>query len=250
MEPLYLPRSAWEAKYGPARGVPLPYNEVVVHTAAGADRDPDPGFQHLPDDATVETVKAAMRAVENFHRHGRGWESGVGYNFMLFGAVRGAPGGVVCEGQGWGRRGTHTEGRNSQMGVCFYGHGDQADATDVQWAAAQWLIREGLRLGRIVGTYKVSGHRDYSTKGKTCPGNLIYPQLGRLRGLTARPTEDDDMTPEQDARLRKVESDLAAVRADLAKVLGQLNPRNDTKTSVRDLLEKNYNRLRKIAGEA
>jgi hypothetical protein len=183
MAPLYLTRADWGARYGPAPAVPLPYNEVVVHTVAGADRDPAPGFQHLPANATVETVKQAMRNIESFHRNDRRWPAGVGYNFIIFGAVIGAPDGVICEGQGWGRRGTHTESRNAQLGLSFYGHGDLGAATEEQWRCADWLIRLGLRTRRLLQTYKVTGHRNYSRKGKTCPGALIYPHLGRLRLL-------------------------------------------------------------------
>jgi len=174
----YITRPEWGAKYGPNPLVPLPYGEVVVHTAAGAVRGVD---------ASRASDVRTMQGIESFHRNSRGWKGGVGYNFVIMRSGR------IFEGQGWGHRGTHTESRNSELGICFDGHGDNHPATDEQWAAAEWLIRKGLRTGRIVSRYKVSGHRDYSQKGKTCPGNLIYPHIGRLRGLTTAEPEDDDV---------------------------------------------------------
>jgi hypothetical protein len=197
-----ISRSQWGARWGPNAAVSLPYTEVILHTVAGSNRAPSASYaqdvQHI-------------RNIESYHRNQRNWPGGIGYNFVIMRSGR------IFEGQGWGRRGTHTENRNSQLGVCFDGHGDQAPATDAQWASAEWLLREGLRTGKLRSGYRVSGHRDYSQKGKTCPGTLIYPHIGRLRGLTAEtptpPPPEDEMTPEQEAKLDAVDKKLDRVLA-------------------------------------
>lgn len=204
MAPTYITRARWGAKHGPNDSVGLPYLELIAHTIAGGDEDPMPGFQALPRNASLDDICQRMRNIESFHVRTRGWPGGVGYNHVVFPAIPGHPDGVICEGQGWGRRGTHTESRNSQWGVCFYGHGDQGDATPEQWSAAQWLIRLAVANRYLVPAYRVSGHRNYSTKGKSCPGNLIYPQLNRLRGLSAampNPPEDEIVDQEQEDRI-------------------------------------------------
>lgn len=195
-------RAQWGAKYGPNPTVALPYDEVIVHTAAGSVRPPS---------ATLEQDAAVMRAIESFHRSTRGWAGGVGYNHLVMRSGR------VFEGQGFGRRGTHTESRNSQWGICLDGHGDQAEATPQQWAAVQDLIRHGLATGRLRSGYRVSGHRNYSTTGKTCPGNLIYPRLGELRGLdgTQPPAKEwDEMATKDEIReVARAEAREAAAHA-------------------------------------
>lgn len=160
-------RQEWGATTPLASTVPLPYNEVIIHTAAGAaSKETD----------SVETDFNLMRQIERLHVNGRGWAAGVGYNFVISGAGR------IFEGRGWGRQGTHTQNRNSQMGVCFLGHGDQQPATTGQWASAKGLIIEALKSQRLQSGYEVSGHREYASK--SCPGNLIYPLIEGLAGLS------------------------------------------------------------------
>lgn len=248
-----ITRGAWGARWGPNPTVPLPYTEVIIHTAAGGIRSAE---------SSLQADTAAMRAIEKFHHDTRKWPGGVGYIHVVMRSGR------VFEGQGFGRRGTHTESRNAQWGICLDGHGDLHDATPEQWAAVGDLIRHGLETGRLTPTYKVSGHRNYSQKGKTCPGNLIYPRLGELRGLTPTPPEDDDMTPDQAdklddtaaavSRLEKQMGDLAAQINDLAVAgyqghpgalvtLGQISDQLGTgDRSIRTLLENNYNRIRAL----
>lgn len=187
-----VPRSEWGAKHGRGHDVSakLPWNEVVVHTEAGALR-PQDWAELTGKAAEYAALNAAMteiqkiRAIESFHAVTRGWD-GIAYSFLF------TFDGTIFEGRGWGRSGAHTEGRNSTAaGFCFLGHGDVQPATEAQWASAEWLIAEGKRLGHITPSAKVSGHRDYSLKGKTCPGTLIYPRLDRLRKPT-KPTVTDE----------------------------------------------------------
>lgn len=158
----------------------LPWGEVVLHTEAGAQRSP----------ADEATEKGWIRNIEAFHiGPQRGW-NGIAYSFLI------APSGRIFEGRGWGRSGAHTEGRNSTaLGLCFLGHGDKWPATEQQWAAARWLIAEGIATGKLRANPKISGHRNYSQKGKTCPGDLIYPHLDRLRGITGHAPTGGGLRP-------------------------------------------------------
>jgi len=54
-------------------------------------------------------------------------------------------------------------------------------------------IGEGIRRGMLTSRPRITGHRDYSPK--SCPGNRIYPQLGRLRGVTGPESSADDSLP-------------------------------------------------------
>jgi N-acetylmuramoyl-L-alanine amidase len=167
-----ISRAEWGAKHGNGNDVTskLPWGEVVIHTEAGAQRSP----------ATEATEKGWVRNIEAFHAGpSRGW-NGIAYSFLV------APSGRIFEGRGWGRSGAHTENRNSTAaGVCFLGHGDKWPATDAQWAAARWLIGEGVTLNKLKPSPAIGTHAKYSTKGKTCPGTLIAPHVvARLGGIT------------------------------------------------------------------
>jgi hypothetical protein len=214
-----VPRSEWGARHGRGSAVPhrMPWGEVVIHTIAGSIRDED--WPAITEAASIlhPHERQQMAGIEHYHVTARGWQ-GIGYSFVIF------EDGTICEGRGWGYSGGHTEGRNSSAaGVAFSGHGDKRPATEAQWAAAWWLISEGVRLGHLSARPLVTGHRNYSTKGKTCPGNLIYPQLHRLHNITghqtppAPPTGDDDMTPEQAQMLREIHEQLTVSRDDKAR---------------------------------
>lgn len=245
MDPVYLTRAQIGYAESPNPTVNLPYTETIRHTIVSGDYEPDPGFQEVPDDAGLEWVKAACRNVSTYHRRTRGWAGGIGYNHVIFPAVAGAPGGVVCEGQGFGRRGTHTESRNSQWGVAHWGDGTKEPPTEVAWQADEWLIRKALREGKLTASYTVTGHRNYSQKGKSCPGDHIYNQLGRLRGLTVdAPKEWDEMASK--AEVEAVVRDV--VRAELSLLIQSLTESagvkpGDTKgvytlrTAVRDIAD-------------
>ena len=167
-----ITRNEWGAKHGRGNDVSakLPWGEVVIHTEAGAQRSP----------ASETVEKGWIRNIEGFHAGpSRGWD-GIAYSFLI------APSGRIFEGRGWGRSGAHTEGRNSTAaGVCFLGHGDKWPATDAQWAAARWLIAEGVTTGKLKPMPAIGTHAKYSTKGKTCPGTLIAPHVvARLGGIS------------------------------------------------------------------
>lgn len=190
-------RDEWGARYGDGGTGRWQRGEIVAHTAAGGF----PGGTHTTADDTFANEARLLRNIENFHVNDRGWD-GIAYSFLV------APSGRAYEGRGWGQDGSHTETRNSSAyAICFLGHGDQQPATLQAWEGAKHIIRTGLAEGALTPGYIVTGHRDYSRKGKSCPGDLIYPHIGRLRGLTIE--QEDDM-PLSDDDIAKI---AAAVNA-------------------------------------
>lgn len=162
-------RNEWGAKYGVGTPLQKPLKEIVIHTEAGRNRPP----------RDINSDILWVRAVERYHVVGPLRARGVAYNYLITRAGR------IFEGRGH-TSGHHTEaGRNrTAVAFCFEGHGDYDDATHEQWAAAEWLVGELIRKGEIKANPIISGHYQYSTKGKTCPGVKIRPHLGRLRGIT------------------------------------------------------------------
>lgn len=222
-EPVYLTRADIGYAEGPNARVSLPYNERITHTVVSGDYEPDAGFQEVPDDADLDWVKAACRNVSRFHRTKRGWKGGIGYNLLIFPAVIGAPYGVVAEGQGIGRRGTHTESRNSQLGIAYWGDGTKEEPSPEAWAADQWVTRQLIRDGHLIPDYKATGHRNYSLTGKSCPGDYIYDNLHKIRGLAPQPQEWDDMASKAEVE----DAAKAGAEAAVAELLPQLTALED-----------------------
>lgn len=204
--PRIIPRAKWGARHGRGSDVSgnLPWGEVVAHTEA-VTRSPT---------SSPETEAQWVRNVERYHAVDRGW-TGIGYSFLI------GPSGAIFEGRGWGRSGAHTESRNSTAaGVCFLGHGDNQPATEAQWSSFRWLIGEGIRLGHLRREPLITGHRQYSRKGKSCPGNLIYPHLDRLRGITGTTTTTPSKsTPKPTPTPNTEETELMAASDDIIKAL-------------------------------
>lgn len=190
-------RSEWGARHGNGNDVSrnMPWGEVVFHTEAGAIRKEDwEVIEAYANGVDVSSVseKQWMLNVENFHVNTRGW-NGIAYSFLI------SFDGTIYEGRGWGRQGAHTENRNSTAaGVCFRGHGDLQEATPAQIASAQWLIGEGIRLGKLKPNPKISSHSDYSLKGKTCCGLKIRPILGVFKNITGPSTSHTPTPSEED----------------------------------------------------
>lgn len=216
-----IPRDEWGARYGRGKDASsfIPYRLVVPHTEAGAMRPKD--WRDLAGlEAELAAWRAAageiakVRAVERFHAETRGWD-GIGYSFFI------TFDGSIFEGRGWGRSGAHTEGHNfDAVAFCWEGHGDLESPTPAQWKSAEWLIAEGIRLGKIAPGYRLDGHRAFSLKGKTCPGTKVTERdLDRLRGLTATPPEEDLTMNEETARqIREIVRE--EVRAETGPIRG------------------------------
>lgn len=164
-----ITRSQWGASYGQGAAVPRrPVRGVVVHHAYR------PNLTHGLSEAVV---RGHVQTVERHHVITNGW-AGIGYNFMI------DQDGRIWEGRGWGRAGAHAGDaaiNRDSVGICFLIDGQTCDPTEQAWRACEALIREGVRLGELAPDYLVTGHRDH--RSTTCPGERVYRQLDRLRGL-------------------------------------------------------------------
>lgn len=111
---------------------------------------------------TIDAEKAAMRAIQRFHQHTRGW-SDIGYAFVVFESGR------VYEARGQ-HVGAHCPGHNSEPSCAFAG--DFSTRSPGARAVASF---DALR--EHVGARGWRGHRDgYPT---ACPGDALYGALLR-----------------------------------------------------------------------
>ncbi|XP_062573038.1 peptidoglycan recognition protein 1-like [Saccostrea cucullata] len=123
--------------------------------------------------STQTECSKRVRAYQTFHMSappaGRGWWD-VGYNFMV------GEDGNVYEGRGWDQVGAHAYGYNSvSLGISFIGDFRERLPNANAIRAAQALIRCGVDNGKIIGNYKLKGHRDV---GNTeCPGQTLYEYI-------------------------------------------------------------------------
>lgn len=155
--------------------------EVVFHTEAGA---------RMPVGSTLAQERQRMYAIHRFHQS-LGWS---GFAYSAGGNPR-SRAGRVHEGRGYGRSGAHTQGRNSSsLAFVFFGHGDYDAATEELWRGVRNWIGRGIREGMLVPNPKISGHRNYAQK--SCPGNKIYPQIYKARGVTG--PEKEPLSPPPD----------------------------------------------------
>jgi hypothetical protein len=144
----------------------------IVHTEAGAP---------LPATATLAQERARVRAIDLYHRS-LGW-AGAGY------AALSCASGRVHEMRGWFRAGAHTVGHNDRPAICQAGHGDRTELTTIQVAGIRRWADDGVAAGALTVDHQVTGHRDHIAPGaKSCPGNLVYPQLAQLRPAHRPPT--------------------------------------------------------------
>ena len=152
-------------------------SEVIGHTEAGAD---------ISASASVDQEERRMRAIDAFHLS-LGWSGGFGYSVAVF------PSGRIYEGRGYRRSGAHTQGKNrTALAFVIPGHGDRTPMTDAAIKGVRSWIGEGVKEGHISSDPDITGHRDHSSK--SCPGDKIYPQLQRVRGVTG--PEDADPPPD------------------------------------------------------
>lgn len=94
------------------------------------------------------------------------WDD-IGYNFLVGGD------GNVYIGRGWDSLGAHTKGYNSKsIGIAFIGTFTSVTPPQRQLMAAQKLIEEGVRLGKLTPDYKLYGHRQFLNTES--PGTMLY----------------------------------------------------------------------------
>ena len=113
----------------------------------------------------------------------------------------------------WGNMGGHTKGRNGiSHGHLFAGTWDRATPEEIEAVARSvaWNIDDGAKRGFTDRTM-TGGHRQAPGAATTCPGDAGMQVVARVQQLLAmdkfpwETEEEDDMTPEQDARLKTIE---------------------------------------------
>jgi len=148
-------RASWGARFRDGDiGLSGLAAEVIFHHTVTAT---------LPATATVAQERAQMQHLESIGQNRFG--QGISYNLIIF------PSGRAYQGVSWGRRGTHTGGRNSTArGIAFAGNFDQHQLSAQALATAAAIYRHGR--GRWWRTdAPVRGHRDVSATA--CPGRHI-----------------------------------------------------------------------------
>lgn len=91
----------------------------------------------------------------------------IGYNFLIGGD------GSVFVGRGWNYIGAHSKLFN-QRSICiaFIGNFSEQCPTNESLVAAQRLIENGVRMGKLVQNYRLYGHRQVIPT--LSPGNRLY----------------------------------------------------------------------------
>jgi N-acetylmuramoyl-L-alanine amidase-like protein len=186
--PPLITRPAWGANEAIRRAAPLYARNLqlaVVHHTAGSNS------------YTASQSAAIVRGIEVYHVKGNGWND-IGYNFLVdkYGQVfEGRYGGVDKNVVG-----AHAEGFNTgSVGVALLGTYGNTAPTPAEKTALVNLLAWRLDLAHVdplstltytsggnarfpAGTpvflRAVSGHRD--TGFTTCPGSVLYAQLGAL----------------------------------------------------------------------
>jgi hypothetical protein len=186
--PPLITRPAWGANEAIRRAAPLYARSLqlaVVHHTAGSNS------------YTASQSAAIVRGIEVYHVKGNGWND-IGYNFLVdkYGQVfEGRYGGVDKNVIG-----AHAEGFNTgSVGIALMGTYGSTAPTAAEKTALVNLLAWRLDLAHVdplstltytsggnarfpAGTpvflRAVSGHRD--TGFTTCPGSVLYAQLGAL----------------------------------------------------------------------
>jgi hypothetical protein len=186
--PPLITRTAWGANEAIRRAAPSYARSIqlaIVHHTAGSNS------------YTAAQSAAIVRGIEVYHVKGNGWND-IGYNFLVdkYGQVfEGRYGGVDKNVIG-----AHAEGFNTgSVGVALIGSYQTAAPTTAEKTALVNLLAWRLDVAHVdplstltyasggdprfpAGTpvflRAVSGHRD--TGFTSCPGNLVYAELGAL----------------------------------------------------------------------
>lgn len=135
------------------------------------------------------------------------------------------PDGTIGEGRGL-FIGAHTKGLNHKvLAFAFVGNYSEMEPTPEQISASRWLKRHLQDEGALVKDCPCRGHRDNPNSPSECPGNKLYR---RIPEITAHDTgdEDDEMSPELEAKLNAIEMRIASLQDD---VVGKTDP---TKTRL------------------
>ncbi len=193
--PAIIPRTQWGAAAVPPRSKPE-YGDVqmaFVHHTVTANQ------------YTAEDSAGIVLAIAKYHRDTNGW-SDIGYNLLVdqFGQIfEGRAGGVDlavigAQAQGWNAHSTGIATIGTFSDVAFPEAGAAALARVLAWkltlhqvpaTGTVEIVSAGGAANRYpsgspVAFQRISGHRDGCKT--SCPGDVLYDQLGGLRARAAR----------------------------------------------------------------
>lgn len=169
-----ISRARWGARRPNGSGDRrLPATEGWLHHSVTLAPDLVPPFD---DDY------AAIRALEEIG-HAR-FGAGISYTRLF------TPTGLIFEGHGINRIGTHTGGHNTAAaGYCLVGNYDTTLPTAAQLRAVAWCLQHDHAHGWLAAPRLNGGHRDL--KSTACPGQYAYARIGDINRLAAGPPITD-----------------------------------------------------------
>lgn len=204
-----IPRSEWGARHqGGFYDRPVGNLRRYLHHSVTLAPDLVPPFT---DDY------AAVRELESIGQSR--FKGGISYTFVI------SPAGLIFEGHGIGRIGSHTAGYNTiAAGICLIGNYEKSKPTTQQLAALDWLLHEGVRRRWWTSPTLTGGHRD--TKSTACPGRNAYAIIpavnaGKYHDVTTTPIQE---VPDMDATQAKQLSDIHAALPKLAQLWEGIAP--------------------------
>jgi PKD repeat protein len=188
--PSIIPRSEWcggysachNPTYTPATIYPT---HTVIHHGASPDEYTD--------------SYAVVRGYWNYHVNSNGW-SDIGYNYLFDKYGNMFQGRHNLNMPNVDVRGAHAGASNDySIGINFLGNADVTQPTAVQLSTVQqflawWYNKKGfdptsmsnivLQSGGSGSKYRICGHKDVNVGGTSCPGSVLYAQLGSIRTAT------------------------------------------------------------------
>lgn len=94
----------------------------------------------------------------------------IAYNFLICGD------GAAYEGRGWDKIGSHTRGHNKgSLGIGFVGNFETTEPPENSLKAAQALIQEGIKLGKLSHDYNLYGQKQL--KNTLSPGKFLIAKI-------------------------------------------------------------------------
>ena len=172
MELRIIPRAEWGAKHAAGcTRAPLPVSYTYLHHSVTMAPDLLPPWD---DDY------AAVRRLEQIGQDR--FACGISYTWVV------TPAGLIFEGHGVDRQGTHTGGMNdSARAVVVVGDYRQRRLTEAQVVAIAWLLQHAAERRWVASARLTGGHRDAPGAQTQCPGDAAMADLPRINQLAAGP---------------------------------------------------------------
>lgn len=199
-----IKRAEWGARHDDGfRDRRLPVDETWLHHSVTI----------APDLVTPwDDDYAAVRTLEDIGEDRFG--GGISYTYAI------TPAGLIFQGHSAHRSGAHTLNRNDiAIAIVWVGRYDTREPTEVQIRATAWLLVQCKRDGVIRRARIDGGHGQAPGQSTDCPGGYGRAAIARINQLAAQyergeidlSTEVADMTPEESARLGRLESMVAGL---------------------------------------